>query len=214
MNFAEILRILADECGGGIGAALLGSDGIPIEQVQATVRDAPAGTAPDVLIVIADVHDVDTIAPFGGPPVLSHAIHVACCSIPVPPNEVQAVVSDPMSGALKPGELRRNRQQLGAALDLACRSDQDSVLGEHVCEECGIALIGCPGVLLHQVAQCIPIPGLTVHFAVQPLAFHKPPGASHAWRPVPHESSDGTHPGGASDTVCSTIHSAPHDWAG
>jgi predicted regulator of Ras-like GTPase activity (Roadblock/LC7/MglB family) len=36
MNFAAILRILADECGGGIGVALLGSDGIPIEQVQAT----------------------------------------------------------------------------------------------------------------------------------------------------------------------------------
>jgi predicted regulator of Ras-like GTPase activity (Roadblock/LC7/MglB family) len=45
MNFAEILRILADECGGGIGAALLGSDGIPIEQVQATVL--PAGVVTD-----------------------------------------------------------------------------------------------------------------------------------------------------------------------
>ncbi|MCG8588648.1 MAG: hypothetical protein MJE66_05090 [Proteobacteria bacterium] len=34
MSFDSILRSILDECGGGIGAALMGVDGIPIEQVQ------------------------------------------------------------------------------------------------------------------------------------------------------------------------------------
>lgn len=49
MNFAAILRILADECGGGIGAALFGRDGIPIEQVQATSLPASIVTSPETL---------------------------------------------------------------------------------------------------------------------------------------------------------------------
>jgi len=36
MSFAELLREIVEECGGGIGAALMGNDGIPIEQVTAS----------------------------------------------------------------------------------------------------------------------------------------------------------------------------------
>jgi len=36
MSFESILRTIVDECGGGVGAALMESDGIPIEQVLAT----------------------------------------------------------------------------------------------------------------------------------------------------------------------------------
>lgn len=36
MSFAAVLRKIVDECGGGLGAALMGNDGIPIEQVAAT----------------------------------------------------------------------------------------------------------------------------------------------------------------------------------
>jgi predicted regulator of Ras-like GTPase activity (Roadblock/LC7/MglB family) len=32
MSFATILRSIVDECGGGMGAALMGNDGIPIEE--------------------------------------------------------------------------------------------------------------------------------------------------------------------------------------
>jgi len=39
MNFASILRKIADECGGGLAAALMGPDGIPIEQVAASDAD-------------------------------------------------------------------------------------------------------------------------------------------------------------------------------
>jgi len=35
MSFANILREIVEGCGGGIGAVLMGSDGIPIEQVVA-----------------------------------------------------------------------------------------------------------------------------------------------------------------------------------
>lgn len=31
MNFEQVLRTIVEECGGGIGAALMGNDGIPIE---------------------------------------------------------------------------------------------------------------------------------------------------------------------------------------
>lgn len=40
MSFASILTKIVDECGGGIGAALMGNDGIPIEQVSAGARPA------------------------------------------------------------------------------------------------------------------------------------------------------------------------------
>jgi len=33
MSFESILRNIVDECGGGVGAVLMGADGIPIEQV-------------------------------------------------------------------------------------------------------------------------------------------------------------------------------------
>jgi len=36
MSFAGLLREIVEECGGGIGAALMGNDGIPIEQVTAS----------------------------------------------------------------------------------------------------------------------------------------------------------------------------------
>ena len=52
MNFSALLREIVDGCGGGIGAALMGNDGIAIAQVTATdppdspLADeiAPAGT--------------------------------------------------------------------------------------------------------------------------------------------------------------------------
>jgi predicted regulator of Ras-like GTPase activity (Roadblock/LC7/MglB family) len=40
MSFASLLQEIVENCGGGIGAALMGNDGIPIEEVQ-------AGPAPD-----------------------------------------------------------------------------------------------------------------------------------------------------------------------
>jgi predicted regulator of Ras-like GTPase activity (Roadblock/LC7/MglB family) len=40
MSFSSALRSIVDECGGGVGAALMGSDGIAIEQVEA--RALPA----------------------------------------------------------------------------------------------------------------------------------------------------------------------------
>ena len=36
MSFDRILQSIVDECGGGLGAALMGNDGIPIAQVAAT----------------------------------------------------------------------------------------------------------------------------------------------------------------------------------
>ncbi len=42
MNFEAILRAIVEECGGGIGAALMGNDGIPIEEFTAT---QPSGSS-------------------------------------------------------------------------------------------------------------------------------------------------------------------------
>ena len=36
MNFEAILRTIVEDCGGGIGAALMGNDGIPIEEYTAS----------------------------------------------------------------------------------------------------------------------------------------------------------------------------------
>ena len=41
MSFESILQTIVDECGGGVGAALMGADGIPLEQVLA--QSAPVG---------------------------------------------------------------------------------------------------------------------------------------------------------------------------
>ena len=41
MNFAAILRDIVDQCGGGIGAVLMGSDGITI--AEATAAKLPEG---------------------------------------------------------------------------------------------------------------------------------------------------------------------------
>ena len=41
MSFASILQEIVEECGGGIGAALMGEDGIPIELVLATRGSVP-----------------------------------------------------------------------------------------------------------------------------------------------------------------------------
>jgi predicted regulator of Ras-like GTPase activity (Roadblock/LC7/MglB family) len=49
MNFTSTLRTIVDECGGGIGAALMGSDGIPIEQVEA--RELPGSAGGDAAAV-------------------------------------------------------------------------------------------------------------------------------------------------------------------
>jgi predicted regulator of Ras-like GTPase activity (Roadblock/LC7/MglB family) len=35
MSFGSILQTIVDECGGGVGVALMGSDGIPVEQAMA-----------------------------------------------------------------------------------------------------------------------------------------------------------------------------------
>ncbi|MFB3117459.1 MAG: hypothetical protein ACE1ZP_01720 [Myxococcota bacterium] len=45
MNFEAILRTIVDGCGGGIGAALMGNDGIPIEEFTASKSSgsSPAG---------------------------------------------------------------------------------------------------------------------------------------------------------------------------
>ncbi len=45
MNFEAILRAIVEECGGGIGAALMGNDGIPIEEFTASNSSgsSPAG---------------------------------------------------------------------------------------------------------------------------------------------------------------------------
>jgi predicted regulator of Ras-like GTPase activity (Roadblock/LC7/MglB family) len=45
MSFASILQEIVDECGGGLAAALMGSDGIPIEQVEASgeLRESVSG---------------------------------------------------------------------------------------------------------------------------------------------------------------------------
>jgi hypothetical protein len=54
MSFASVLRTIVDECGGGVGAALLGSDGIAIEQVEATALPASfAGNAAAVADEVA-----------------------------------------------------------------------------------------------------------------------------------------------------------------
>ena len=47
MSFERILRGIVDECGGGLGAALMGNDGIPIVQVMSS-RAAPAFGAEDM----------------------------------------------------------------------------------------------------------------------------------------------------------------------
>lgn len=50
MSFASILREIVDECGGGLAAALMGADGIPIEQVEASGEtDRTLGDELDVL---------------------------------------------------------------------------------------------------------------------------------------------------------------------
>ena len=53
MSFASVLRTIVDGCGGGVGAALLGSDGIAIEQVDATAL--PASFAGDAAAVSEEV---------------------------------------------------------------------------------------------------------------------------------------------------------------
>jgi predicted regulator of Ras-like GTPase activity (Roadblock/LC7/MglB family) len=42
MNFETILRTIVEGCGGGIGAALMGNDGIPIEEF--TASKVPGGS--------------------------------------------------------------------------------------------------------------------------------------------------------------------------
>ena len=53
MNFGATLATIVEECGGGIGAALMGSDGIAIEQVEA--RALPASFAGDPSSVAEEI---------------------------------------------------------------------------------------------------------------------------------------------------------------
>ncbi len=48
MSFAAILRTIVEECGGGIGAALMGNDGIPIDQFSRENRADENGNDFDV----------------------------------------------------------------------------------------------------------------------------------------------------------------------
>jgi predicted regulator of Ras-like GTPase activity (Roadblock/LC7/MglB family) len=41
MSFRSILQTIVDGCGGGLGAALMGNDGIPIEQVSRGQSPSP-----------------------------------------------------------------------------------------------------------------------------------------------------------------------------
>jgi len=43
MSFSSILRSIVDGCGGGLGAALMGNDGIAIDQVTAAASPSPSG---------------------------------------------------------------------------------------------------------------------------------------------------------------------------
>ena len=47
MSFDSILRNIVDECGDGLGAVLMGIDGIPIDQTLAT--QLPAGFEAETL---------------------------------------------------------------------------------------------------------------------------------------------------------------------
>lgn len=50
MSFASILQEIVDQCGGGVAAALMGADGISIEQVEASGEDRGSlGDEVDVL---------------------------------------------------------------------------------------------------------------------------------------------------------------------
>ena len=73
MTFAETLRAMVDGCGGGIAAALMGRDGIPIEQVSSSDASL-AGLIEDVGVagvefgrIVDEVRKAaDSLA--GGPP--------------------------------------------------------------------------------------------------------------------------------------------------
>ena len=42
MSFRQVLRTIVEECGGGLGAVLMGADGIPIEEyVTARIPEGP-----------------------------------------------------------------------------------------------------------------------------------------------------------------------------
>jgi predicted regulator of Ras-like GTPase activity (Roadblock/LC7/MglB family) len=45
MSFESILQTVVDECGGGLAAVLMGSDGIPIAEVQAQTPNDSNSTA-------------------------------------------------------------------------------------------------------------------------------------------------------------------------
>ena len=45
MSFGEILRTIVEECGGGVSAALMGNDGISIEEYLAAGVEESAGSA-------------------------------------------------------------------------------------------------------------------------------------------------------------------------
>ena len=54
MSFASILQEIVDECGGGLAAALMGADGIPIDQVEASgeVSDSLSDSLSDEVEVL------------------------------------------------------------------------------------------------------------------------------------------------------------------
>ena len=56
MSFGSILRTIVEDCGGGIGAALMGNDGIPIDQFVVENRvDSESRVDPDFEVDTAGV---------------------------------------------------------------------------------------------------------------------------------------------------------------
>ncbi len=53
MNFSAVLRTIVEECGGGIGAALMGNDGIPIDQF--TIQNRAGAEDNDFEVDVAGV---------------------------------------------------------------------------------------------------------------------------------------------------------------
>ena len=50
MSFTSILQEIVENCGGGLGAALMGNDGIPIEEITAAGADGEAAS-PEIALL-------------------------------------------------------------------------------------------------------------------------------------------------------------------
>ena len=59
MSFQSILQTVVDECGGGLGAVLMGNDGIPIAEAEGPAADSSAdiGTAcVEFARILSEIH--------------------------------------------------------------------------------------------------------------------------------------------------------------